>query len=255
LSSEIKIILTNHHQSQLNDRLTETQNISEWWQELTDDEINSFFNNHRLTESISPSLIIIPSDYLLGEMCEDFVPIDYKIIDTEEYIRYQIFYTWTQTFHDGTYFENYSQVNDFWISQGIDSHVISLSSISPINEFDFHSDSVELLIDSMEIFKYDHLLASKIPPEVRINMGFWANNQIEDHDFKTELESLINSGIVFGPYYISSLEKIEISFVPHWLKNPTNWWYEQIITDDEYFTIVEHLLSNNSIKHNFSPKH
>ena len=38
LSSEIKIILTNHHQSQLNDNLTETQNISEWWQELMDDE-------------------------------------------------------------------------------------------------------------------------------------------------------------------------------------------------------------------------
>lgn len=242
LPNELNLLLKQYHQQQLADAITETTNISNWWYELTDDEINTLFKNKQIELS----------DYLIGYMCSDFTPLDYQIIKNDDVTRYQLFYTWKQTFPDDTYFENYSQMNDLWIKHGPHGYIISINSLSTISYFEIHNDSVEELMDSIEILEHVTSIAPKIFTEIRINMGWWANGQLPDSDFEYDLELIINSNIVPRLSSMIDQDKIDITSVPQWLKIPTNYWYEQELTDDEYINLLTNLLEREIIEFKIS---
>lgn len=242
LPNELNLLLKQYHQQQLADTITETTNISEWWYELTDDEINTLFKNKQIELS----------DYLIGDMCSDFVPLDYQIIEDDDFTRYQIFYTWKQTFPNDTYFENYSQINDLLIRHGLQGYIISINSLSTISNFEIHDHSVEELMDSIEILEHINSISAKISTETRINMGWWANGQVPDSDFEYDLEFLINSNYIQRPSDMIDLDKIDITSVPEWLKIPTNFWYEKELSDDEYISLVTYLLEMKIIEFKIS---
>jgi len=231
-------LLNQQYAKQLTDGITETKNISEWWSELTDSEIHIILKD----------LQIENSDYLTGDMCSDFIPIDYQIIEHPDFIRYQIFYSWKQTFSDDTYFDNYGQVNQLGIKGQSKTYVINISSLSTVNQFEMHNESVEQIIDSIEFLEQKPSLSTQIQVESRINMGWWANDQSPDSDFEDELELLIDSKIIQRPSIMTNFDEIEITFVPKWLKNPTNFWYEQELSDMEYVQLISNLLERGIIE-------
>jgi hypothetical protein len=35
--------------------------------------------------------------------------------------------------------------------------------------------------------------------------------------------------------------------IPSWVKNPTGWWYEEKISDDEFLNVIENLVARKII--------
>ncbi|WP_278976063.1 hypothetical protein [Nitrosopumilus sp.] len=238
LPSEFHISLEKQFRQETSEGNIKNTNISEWWYDLSDNEIGMLFKDKQIENS----------DYLIGEMCSDFTPIDYHVIENEDFIRYQIFYTWKQTFPDDTYFENYAQINKLAITDLSKVHIITFDSQSPISQFEIHNESIEEVIDSLEILESKSLPSTEISVESRINMGLWANGQTPDSDFAYELEFLINSDIIEGPSILTNIDKIEITSIPNWLKTPTGIWYEQGISDLEYIRLLTNLLEREIIE-------
>ena len=106
-----------HHQKELGELFTDLEDVYEWYFYVSEDELKEFFAP-KIIDPNAPALESIPEidQYLQGDMCSDFIPIEYEIVETENYIRYQIFYTWKQNFVDGTYFDHFSTSDDIIIN-------------------------------------------------------------------------------------------------------------------------------------------
>lgn len=239
LPNDLHSILDDVYKKQLSNGDTDIDNIHEWWYELSDEEINSILEDKQIELT----------DYLSGDQCSNFVPLDYQIIEYDDYVRYQLFYTWTQNFPNETFFENYSQVNELIKKQNSKIFITSITSLSTISDFELHSDSIENLIDSLQFLEYRYSSENKISPETRINMGWWANDQIPNHEFMYELESLVESGIISRPSDMTVLDKIKITNIPDWLKYPTSMWYEQELSDDLYLQLLDNLFKHGIIEY------
>ena len=87
-----------------------------------------------------------------------------------------------------------------------------------------------------------------IPSWVKNNAGWWASNKINDNDFISGIEYLIENKIINVSTYINQQNSTDD--IPSWIKNNAGWWASGKISDNDFLTGIEYLIKNGIIKVN-----
>ena len=87
-----------------------------------------------------------------------------------------------------------------------------------------------------------------IPSWIKNNAGWWADNKINDNDFISGIEYLIENKIIKVSTYVNKEDSSDI--IPSWIKNNAAWWADNKINDNDFLTGIEYLIKNSIIKVN-----
>ncbi len=85
-----------------------------------------------------------------------------------------------------------------------------------------------------------------IPDWVRNNAGWWAANQIQDNDFASGIEYMINEGIIKVPV-TNNAKVTENAIIPDWIRSSAGWWSEGLVSDKEFANGLQYLIENGII--------
>ena len=89
--------------------------------------------------------------------------------------------------------------------------------------------------------------ALDIPNWIKNNAGWWSGGQIDDSDFVSGIQFLINQGImkipVTTPGSGSGSDQI-----PSWIKNNAGWWSDGLISDQDFVSGIQWLITNGIMK-------
>jgi len=85
-----------------------------------------------------------------------------------------------------------------------------------------------------------------IPSWIKNNAGWWADNKINDNDFISGIEYLIENKIVKVNTYVNKENFTDV--IPSWIKNNAGWWSSGKISDNDFLTGIEYLIENGIIK-------
>jgi hypothetical protein len=87
-----------------------------------------------------------------------------------------------------------------------------------------------------------------IPSWIKNNAGWWAENKINDNDFISGIEYLIENKIIKVSTYVNKENPTDV--IPSWIKNNAGWWSSGKISDGDFLTGIEYLIENGIIKVN-----
>ena len=76
-----------------------------------------------------------------------------------------------------------------------------------------------------------------IPSWIKNNAGWWADNKINDNDFISGIEYLIENKIVKVNTHVNKENFIDV--IPSWIKNNAGWWSSGKISDNDFLTGIE----------------
>ena len=86
-----------------------------------------------------------------------------------------------------------------------------------------------------------------IPNWIKNNAGWWANDQIEDSDFVSGIQFLINQGIMKIPATTPG-SGTGTDEIPNWIKNNAGWWANDQISDNDFVSGIQYLIENGIMK-------
>jgi len=89
---------------------------------------------------------------------------------------------------------------------------------------------------------------STIPSWIKNNAGWWADDKINDNDFISGIEHLIENKIIKVSAYVN--KENSTNTIPSWIKNNAEWWSTGKISDKDFLTGIEHLIENGIINVN-----
>ena len=87
-----------------------------------------------------------------------------------------------------------------------------------------------------------------IPSWIKNNAGWWADNKINDNDFISGIEHLIENKIIKISTYVNKENSTDV--IPSWIKNNAGWWSSGKISDIDFLTGIEFLIENGIINVN-----
>jgi hypothetical protein len=87
-----------------------------------------------------------------------------------------------------------------------------------------------------------------IPPWIKNSAGWWADSKINDNDFISGIEYLIENKIINVGTYVNKENSTD--HIPQWIKNSAGWWSSGKISDKDFLTGIEYLIKNGIIKVN-----
>jgi len=87
-----------------------------------------------------------------------------------------------------------------------------------------------------------------MPPWIKNNAGWWADNKINDNDFISGIEYLIENKIIKLSTYVNKENSTDV--IPSWIKNNAGWWADNKINDNDFISGIEYLIENGVIKVN-----
>ena len=112
--------------------------------------------------------------------------------------------------------------------------------IIPFFKGDTHVEIIgtDILEEGLE----DVISETEIPPWIKNNAGWWADDLITDADFVSGIQYLITEGIMtIPPTQSGSSTSQEI---PPWIKNNAGWWADDLITDADFVSGIQYLITN-----------
>ncbi len=86
------------------------------------------------------------------------------------------------------------------------------------------------------------ILEPEIPPWIKSNAGWWAQDLISDSDFVLGIQYLITEGIMTVPPTESG--NTGSQEIPPWIKSNAGWWSQDLITDSDFVLGIQYLISN-----------
>jgi len=86
-----------------------------------------------------------------------------------------------------------------------------------------------------------------VPEWVRNNALWWSDGLIEDKDFLSGIEYLINQGVIKMPASKSSSEDT-LPFLPNWIKDTAGWWGAGRVTDQDFVNAIQYLIEHGIIR-------
>ena len=87
-----------------------------------------------------------------------------------------------------------------------------------------------------------------IPTWIINNAGWWADDKINDNDFISGIEYLIENKII--KVSTNTSKENSTDTIPTWIKNNAGWWSSGKISDNDFLTGIEYLIVNGVIKVN-----
>jgi len=89
------------------------------------------------------------------------------------------------------------------------------------------------------ILQVSHAQQFEIPSWIKNNAKWWSEGQINDSDFITGIQYLIQNGIMKVP---STSKATKSNTIPTWVKNNAGWWANDKITDNDFVSGVQYLI-------------
>jgi hypothetical protein len=86
-----------------------------------------------------------------------------------------------------------------------------------------------------------------IPVWIKTNAKWWSDGTIDNQNFISGIEYLVNEGIIKVSLPDSN-DNTSVSELQPWIKNTAGWWAYDMISDDEFLTAIEWLISNHIIR-------
>ena len=84
-------------------------------------------------------------------------------------------------------------------------------------------------------------LNSNIPPWIKNNASWWADDQIDDDTFLQGMQFLIEQNILQVPA-VDQFEESDTKEIPPWIKNNASWWADDQIDDDTFLQGMQFLI-------------
>jgi len=116
---------------------------------------------------------------------------------------------------------------------------------------------LELLIAKIQALGYKIVLISdinqdskgpSIPNWIKNNASWWADEQIDDGTFVQGIQFLINEKIMVIPPADQSSGSEVVTEIPAWIKNNAGWWANGSITDTDFISGIQWLITNGIMK-------
>jgi subtilisin family serine protease len=82
-----------------------------------------------------------------------------------------------------------------------------------------------------------------IPDWVKNNAGWWAQKLISDEDFASGIQYMIKEGVIQVPTEYSGAEATEEVEIPDWVRNNADWWSQDLISDEDFASGIQYLVS------------
>jgi len=87
-----------------------------------------------------------------------------------------------------------------------------------------------------------------IPSWVKNSAKWWSTDATTTNEFLKSLEFLINQRILVIPDTAQSLSQSTGSEVPAWVKSNASWWANDVITDSDFVSAIQYLISQGIIQ-------
>lgn len=114
-----------------------------------------------------------------------------------------------------------------------------------------HSDDPDdIMYPSLENYeewqKLQEEKETKIPDWIRENAEWWSQGLIQDDDFVSGLQYLIDENILSVPA-TTKTNGSTLPFVPNWIKDTAGWWASGKVTDSDFINGLKWLIENGII--------
>ena len=87
-----------------------------------------------------------------------------------------------------------------------------------------------------------------IPSWIKDSAKWWSTDATTTNEFLKSLEFLINQRILVIPDTAQSLSQSTGSEVPAWVKSNASWWANDVITDSDFVSAIQYLISQGIIQ-------
>lgn len=87
---------------------------------------------------------------------------------------------------------------------------------------------------------------AEIPPWIRNNAMWWAEDMMDDRDFMLGIKYLIQNKMITLQTAQSSVP----DFIPSWIKSSAKWWADGLVRDSEFVSSLQYLLKSGIIRVN-----
>jgi hypothetical protein len=84
-----------------------------------------------------------------------------------------------------------------------------------------------------------------VPNWIRNNAEWWAAGQINDSDFVSGIEFMLENNIIMVS--TGSSGNISDEDIPDWIRNNAHWWSQDLISEDEFVNSLEYLIQEGII--------
>ena len=84
-----------------------------------------------------------------------------------------------------------------------------------------------------------------VPDWIKNNAAWWSTGQINDDDFVSGIEFMIENDIIVIPNLPESQNSD--ADLPSWIRNTANWWSLDQISEDEFVNAIKYLIENGII--------
>ena len=134
---------------------------------------------------------------------------------------------------------------DFFIinDNTTDKTIISVFSESPTDKVTINGKLSENLTNNLTIGDSD-----SIPPWIKNNAEFWAQDKIDDATFISGIQFLIKNGILDIPPTTENNLDSTSDEIPSWIKGNAEFWAQGLISDDDFLNGIQYLVQQGIIK-------
>ena len=87
-----------------------------------------------------------------------------------------------------------------------------------------------------------------IPSWIKNSAKWWSTDSTTTDEFLKSMEFLINQRILIIPDTSKSQYESTASGVPTWVKNNASWWANDVITDSDFISAIQYLISQGIIQ-------
>ncbi len=113
-------------------------------------------------------------------------------------------------------------------------------------------DRLDVLVETLEQIRIQpqkiKLETISIPNWLKQNAGWWAQGAIDDLDFTSGIEYMIEQKWIKMPKVIPI--STSTNEIPNWVKQNADWWSQGLISDNDFVNGLQHLIKQNVIKIN-----
>ncbi|MDH3677973.1 MAG: hypothetical protein OEQ12_06705 [Nitrosopumilus sp.] len=99
----------------------------------------------------------------------------------------------------------------------------------------------------IDITAREKLSKYKIPPWIKNNADWWADDLIDDSSFVQGIQFLIQERIILIPPTLSNLDESP-NEIPPWIKNNADWWADDLIDDSSFVQGIQFMIKEGLIK-------
>lgn len=85
-----------------------------------------------------------------------------------------------------------------------------------------------------------------IPDWIRNNAKWWSEGSIEDSDFLSGIQFMIQNDIIRIPDLPEQTSEAQ-EHIPDWIRNNAEWWSQGLISDDDFISGIKYLVEQGII--------